>query len=307
MPQHTRIAALAGLALVGAALAACGDATSTSVSGDTAQDQLKVVAAFYPLQYTVERVGGDRVAVEGLTPAGVDPHDVELSPQQVVELSESDLVVYLKGFQPAVDEAVEQSGVRAIDIGADLEQPSGPLDGEDQGSGPMDPHIWLDPLKMVDMSQRVRGELSSVDPAHATDYTNRATALDGELRALDKEWQQRTKTCESRDLVVSHEAFRYLADRYDFRQVPITGISPEAEPDPSQIARITDFVRNNSVTTIYYETLVDPKVAKTVAAETGAATAVLDPIEGLEPGSNGDYQSISRTNLDTVVTGQRCT
>ena len=106
--------------------------------------------------------------------------------------------------------------------------------------------------------------------------------------------------------MVSHEAFGYLSKRYGFTQRGISGLSPDAEPSPAKIAEVADFVRANGVTTIYYESLVDPKVAQTVATETGAATAMLDPLEGLAQGSTDDYLTVMRKNLETVQKGQSC-
>ncbi|MEI2717361.1 MAG: metal ABC transporter substrate-binding protein [Candidatus Nanopelagicales bacterium] len=253
------------------------------------------MAAFYPLQFAAEQVGGDAVTVVGLTPAGAEPHDVELSPQQVAELGEADLILYIKGFQPAVDQAVEQVGAdRAVDVSAGI-----PLIGND-------PHIWLDPQNMVTIAGTVEGKLAQVAPGGAETFARNADDLDGQLTALDRQWAQQTAKCSSRDLVVSHEAFGYLAARYDFTQVGISGLSPEAEPSPGKVAEVTDFVRSNDVRTIYFETLVDPKVAETVAAETGARTAVLDPLEGLPAGSDQNYLTVMDDNLATVVKGQPC-
>jgi zinc transport system substrate-binding protein len=166
--------------------------------------------------------------------------------------------------------------------------------------------VWLDPTNMILIADTVAARLSQADPAGAEQYAANAATLTEKLTALDSEWKAGTTTCENRNLVVSHEAFGYLAQRYDFTQVGISGLSPDAEPSPAQVAEVADFVRTNGVRTIYYETLVDPKVAETVASETGAATAVLDPLEGLEEGSTEDYLSVMRTNLETVRKGQPC-
>ncbi len=282
-------AGIAGMAIGCLALTGC-----TTDSGDT-DGEVSVLAAFYPLQFAAERVGGDAVTVDSLTPPGAEPHDVELTPQQVAEVAEADLVVYIKGFQPAVDEAVAaQASDRAIDVSADV-----PLRDSD-------PHVWLDPTNMVVIADAIADRLATIDPEAAAGFRANAESLDADLQLLDGEWRDGTAECSSRDLVVSHEAFGYLADRYDLTQVGISGLSPESEPTPGQLAEITDFVRANDVRTIYYETLVDPKVAETVAAETGAQTAVLDPLEGLAEGSSDDYLSVMRTNLDTVKSGQPC-
>lgn len=267
-----------------------------------ADDTTTVMAAFYPLEYVAGEVGGSSVTVESLTPAGAEPHDVELSPQQIASIDDADLILYIKGFQPAIDEAVAQVAPdRAVDVSQGITLLTAP--GSESG---VDPHIWLDPDNMRVIAATVRDRLAAVNPADEASYTTAKDQLDGELEALDRRWAAGTKDCTNRDLVVSHEAFAYLADRYDFSQVGISGVSPDIEPSPAQAAQVADFVRANDVRTIYFETLVDPKVAQTVAAETGAATAVLDPLEGLPEGSDATYLSVMEDNLATVQSGQPC-
>jgi zinc transport system substrate-binding protein len=308
----------ASVLLGAAALTACSDA-----SADTADEAtLNVVTAFYPLQFAAEQVGGDRVSVESLTPPGAEAHDVELSPQQVADLQDADLVVYLKGFQPAVDEAVEglpadkvlevSEGLATLEgEGHEHSEEEGDKHSDEQGHSDekgegTDPHIWLDPTLMGQIAERVEAAFAEADADGAQGYATNLGELDTELTALDEAWETGVAECESRDLVVSHEAFAYLGARYDFEQVGLSGLSPEAEPSPARLAEVADFVRDNDVTTIYFETLVDPGVAETIADETGATTAPLDPLEGVQEGSDGDYLSIMRANLDEVVKGQRC-
>lgn len=312
--MRRRLMSIALLPCAALLLAACGTGSSTSSPDASPSGQgLPVVAAFYPLQFAAEQVGGDRVSVTSLTAAGAEPHDIELTPQQVAAVADAGLVVYLPGFQSSVDEAVAQSGgANALDAGAGIPTLAPPQSEVDEaraeGAQPpaYDPHVWLDPTNMTRIVDTVAARLSAADPAGAQQYAANAAALNEQLAALDRAWKAGTTTCENRDLVVSHEAFGYLAKRYDFTQVGISGLAPDAEPSPAKVAEVADFVRQNGVRTIYYETLVDPKVAETVAAETGAATAVLDPLEGLAEGSTDDYLSVMRTNLDTVRKGQPC-
>jgi zinc transport system substrate-binding protein len=174
-------------------------------------------------------------------------------------------------------------------------------------AGGKDPHVWLDPRRFATMAGNVAAELSRRDPAHAAAYAANAATLTGELTALDTAWRAGTKTCANRTLVVSHEAFGYLADAYGFEQVGITGIAPDSEPNPRQLSSIAGTVRDRGVRTVYSETLVDPRIAQTVADEAGAQVKVLDPVEGIPAGSDDDYLSIMRRNLDTVRAGQPCT
>jgi len=301
--------------VVGAlALTGCSSGTGTgSAPGGGSTGPLPVVTAFYPLQFVVERVGGDRVSVTSLTAPGVEPHDLELSPQQVAAVSDASLVVYLAGFQQAVDDAVAQESGDALDAGAGIDRLAATASQVDEAQADgataptSDPHVWLDPANLQHIVDAVEKKLAEIDPAGADTYRKNASELDAALTELDTAWKAGTTTCANRDLVVSHEAFGYLAKRYGFIQRGISGLSPDAEPSPAKIAEVADFVRANGVSTIYYESLVDPKVAQTVASETGATTAMLDPLEGLAKGSTDDYLTVMRKNLETVEKGQACT
>ncbi len=274
---------------------------------------LRIVAAFYPLQFLSERIGGDQVVVTNLVKPGAEPHDLELAPREAAELSSADLVVYLHGFQPAVDSAVEAvaqdrvydvAGVqplRAAPPGTEQGKPDQP-----RGNAGKDPHVWLDPTRLDGIAGQLADRLAARDSAHAADYRARAAALHTELTALDQEYAAGLAHCQRREIITSHAAFGYLADRYGLTQVPITGLSPESEPTSARLADLTAFARAHGVTTIFFETLVSPKVAETLAREVGAQAKVLDPIEGVEAGSGADYLSVMRLNLATLRTALGC-
>ncbi len=306
------------------ALVALGAATACSDDGTTGADpqRVDVAAAFYPLQFVAERVGGDAVRVTNLTKPGAEPHDLELTPSQVGEVNQAELVVYLKGFQPAVDEAIAQSGGdRAFDVAGVqplLAASAGGHDHEGEGAGQQehadeedtggrDPHLWLDPTRLAGVADQLAERLGKADPEHAADYTARAKALRVELEKLDADFAAGLKTCQRREIVVSHTAFGYLAERYQLEQVGITGLTPETEPSPQRLAEVAKEARERGATTIFFETLVSPKVAETIAREVGAKTAVLDPLEGLSADGGGqDYLSVMRTNLQTLRTALSC-
>ena len=286
--------ALGLVVAAGAALTAagCSDPSPAAGSSDVA-----VVAAFYPLQFVAERVGGDRVAVTNLAKPGVEPHDLELQPKQLASLVDADLVVHLAGFQPAVDEAIEaEAKKKALDVAT--VQPL--VDN--------DPHVWLDPTRLASIGDRVAERLGAVDKKNADAYRDRAANLRADLTALDAEFSDGLKTCARHDIVTSHAAFGYLAARYGLTQVPISGLSPDAEPTPQRVAEIAALARSRNVTTIFFETLVSPKIAETLATEVGARAEVLDPIEGLEPGAapGTDYLSVMRQNLAKLRAALGC-
>jgi zinc transport system substrate-binding protein len=297
-------------ALLVASALACGFALA-GCGGDSpaADGKLDVVVGFYPLQYAVEQVGGPHVSVRNLTRAGAEPHDLELTPREVGQVSRAGLVVYLKGFQPGVDDAVRsEGGDRGLDVStaARLEGSAPAEEGEASPGGP-DPHFWLDPTRLADVGDAIAGALAAADPANAADYDRGAATLRTGLEALDTELREGLAGCTNRQLVTSHQAFGYLARRYGLRQTGIAGISPEQEPDAAALAKVADLVRREKVRTVYSEALVSPKIAQTVAAETGARTAVLDPIEGLSSESAGrDYGAVMRADLATLREGQPC-
>jgi zinc transport system substrate-binding protein len=286
---------------------ACGDD-----GGSHDADVVEVVASFYPLQYVAERVGGNRVRVTNLTPVGAEPHDVELSAADVARMADADLVVYLAGFSPAVDEAVAEAGEDiALETGevAGLDLTYTPIeDGtrNDDEAG-TDPHYWLDPTKLIAVADAVAERLGDLRPDMSDLFVEAAENLEADLVALDLAYRDGLATCRSRELVTGHNAFGYLAARYGLTQVGITGLTPDEEPSPADLAEIARFVEANDVAVIYAETLVSTDVADTIAAETGASVAVLDPLEGLAEGGGGDYLAIMRTNLATLRQGQGCT
>lgn len=319
MLNRAALAAPAAAALAVALVAGCGTAKGPGSDGT----KVEVAAAFYALDYAAQRIGGADVEVTALTKPGVEPHDVELSARKVASVALADLVVHFRGFQPAVDEAVDsQARGRTLDV-TSAARPLAAAPHEHEGESPVehaehagetpeesaaDPHFWLDPQRYADVANAIGAELARVDPDHADGYRARAADFTAELDALDRELSAGLANCRSRELVTSHAAFGYLADAYDLHQEGITGLSPEAEPSPAALARIARFVEEEGVRTIYAETLVSRDVSDTLARESGARVAVLDPIEGLTDESAGDdYFEVMRANLSTLRAGQECT
>jgi len=325
------LAPIAGLAAA-AALTACG-----SGSDDPAADgEISVVTAFYPLAFATERVGGDHVSVTNLPPAGQEPHDLELAPSDIAAIEEADYVVYLKGFIPELDAAVEEYAadksldvLTAVDtIGYDStqvfeddhaadehadEHSEEPTEAESEAEDEheheelegTDLHVWLDPMRYGQIATAIGDGLAGLDDAAKADYTANAEALAADLTDLDAEFTDGLAARTSDAIVTSHAAFGYLADRYGLTQVAISGLSPDQEPDSQRMAEVAHYVEENGVTTIFFETLVAPDIADTLAAETGAQTAVLNPLEGLtqeQSDAGEDYFTVMRENLATLQT-----
>ncbi|MEV5610178.1 metal ABC transporter substrate-binding protein [Streptomyces sp. NPDC052225] len=298
------VAAVTALGL--AALTACG---SSAADGKNSDGKLDVVASFYPMQFLAERIGGDHVDVTNLTKPGQEPHDLEVSAQQRAQLEESDVAVYLKGLQPAVDEAISQSGIstkvdaaslteleeHGSEVGGHAEEHEGHDHGGEEGT---DPHIWLDPVKYAEVAEGVGKALEKADPDHAADYKKNTAALVKELDQLDTKFEDGLKNTDSKVFITTHAAFGYLAERYGLTEEAISGLDPESEPSASRVKDLQEMAKADGVTTVFYETLVSDKTAKTLATDAKLTTDVLDPIEGITEKSKGDdYIQVMESNL----------
>lgn len=290
-------------------VAACGGGTASA--GPATDGRLTIVTAFYPFQFIAEHVAGDHAVVTSLTQPGAEPHDLELTPRQVGSISDADLVVYEHSFQAAVDEAVQQSGnastldtatvVPLQDLGTEAEEGTGSRDRY------LDPHVWLDPVNVATIATAVATRLTALDPAHAADYRRNAAALKTELATLDHRYRSGLSSCRRNRFITQHAAFGYLARRYHLTQIAIGGLSPDTEPSPARIARVQQEARSAGVTTIFYETLVSPAVARSVAGDLGLRTDVLDPVEGITAASRGqDYLAVMQSNLTALETADGC-
>jgi zinc transport system substrate-binding protein len=272
-----------------AAVSGCGGSSD-------AAGRPTVVTSFYPLAWVAERVAAPGTHVVDLTPAGAEPHDLELTPRDLETLQDADLVLYLgHGFQPAVEKAVESRSGPSLDLLATQKLRPGGEDGTTS-----DPHVWLDPSRLGRIATAVGAALNREQSA-------RRVAAD--LRQLDRDLRNGLAHCRRREIVTSHAAFGYLAVRYGLEQISLTGLSPEAEPSPRDLERLVDEVRRSGATTVFTETLVSPRLAETISREAGAATAVLDPIEGLtkdEVDADEDYVSRMRWNLATLRKALGC-
>ena len=262
-------------------------ATASGCGGDREGTGADVVAAFYPIAFLAESVAPDAV-VRNLTPPGAEPHDLELSPRDVGELRSARRVLYLGGgFMPSLEDAVA-GRPNAVDLLAGVPR----IDD--------DPHVWLDPGLYARLAGRTAEALG--DPSAAD-------ALVARLHRLDGEFREGLSHCDRREIVTSHAAFGYLAAAYGLEQVALTGLSPEAEPSPRRLEELVERIRRERATTVFFETLVSPRLAETVAREAGARTAVLDPLEGLsdeEAARGADYFCVMRRNLRALRAALGC-
>jgi zinc transport system substrate-binding protein len=313
--MKNKLSVLAVAASLGLILTGC----SSSETEDSASSTIKVVAALYPLEFVANAIGGDLVEVVNVTPPGVEPHDLELTPSQIITLDDADLLLYISGFQPALEEAAEQSPpTTSLDIltvsGLNLLEATD--DGHDHGSGEdhaeeeksaggiNDPHVWLDPERLIVVANAVAAKLSEVDPDNAQTYASNAELFVEQLTELDGKFVAGLASCERDLIVTAHAAFAYLADAYGLTQEAIAGISPEAEPTPKRLNEIGKEAKADGTTTIFFEVLASPKVAQTLADDLNITAAVLDPLEGISEGQT--YFSTMESNLEALRKALSC-
>lgn len=313
--------ALTATALAASVLSACGSSEDAADDGGG----IEVVASFYPLEHAAARVGGEHVSVTNLTKPGAEAHDLELTPKDMLGVTRADLLVYLKDFQPAVDDAAAEAGDAAFDVSRDAHLDLGASEAGHEGESPeehaehaeegheghdhgaTDPHFWLDPMRYAAVAQAIGDRLAEIDPANSQTYQTNSQDLQSRLTELNGEFGDALGSCAHEDLVTSHAAFGYLADRYDLHQVGIAGLTPDMEPSAAGLRDLISHVREAGVSTVYAETLVDPALAETIAREADVEVRTLDPLEGLTDASAGtDYFEVMRSNLEVLTAGQEC-
>jgi zinc transport system substrate-binding protein len=291
-----RFALFTAAALLAApALAGC---SSTSTDG-----KLKAVVGFYPLEFLVQQIGGSHFDVENLTIPGVEPENMTLTVRQTADVVGADVVVYLKGFQAPVDDAVAQSDSQHIvDVG-----PAVDLVPFQENPSEMNPHFWLDPVRYSQAASAVEQGLAAADPAHAADYEANLAALQGRLADLNTQYKNGLENCQRNVVIVSHDAFAYMGSRYGFTSYAINGLSPDAEPSPAHIAQLHDLIQQYGITTAFAEPLTSSAMADSLAQDLGISVGVLDPIGGLESGNTADdYFTIMERNLSTLEQANGC-
>jgi zinc transport system substrate-binding protein len=288
--MRTRIILVAGLLLAGVGIALVLTRDDSGSGGDGSG--VRIVAGFYPLAFSAQQTGGPHVEVDNLTPPGVEPHDLEVSSNDVEALQSADLVLLMgKGFQPQLEQAAERGDARLIEL---LDTPGLRVHAND------DPHVWLDPVRYGRIVRRVAAALG--DEAASGPMVRR-------LESLARDYRRGLANCRRHDIVTSHEAFDYLGNRYGLHQIAVLGLSPEAEPSPADLSRVIHRVRASDATTVYGEELLSPRLTDTVARETGARTAILNPIEALTPRQQArgdDYFTLMHDNLAALRAGLGC-
>ncbi len=263
--------------------------------------RLRVVASFYPLAEFSRQIGGNLVEVQTVVPAGMEPHDYEPTPKEIGSMYDADIVVYHgSGIDAWADkirfdlEKNKVSVLRTMDFFPLYEK---------------DPHIWLDPVLIQKEVEILSDAFVKLDAQNASLYRKNTRAYIQKLKALDRDYASLLGACKKQKVIVSHDAFGYLSRRYNLDFLSITGLSPEQEPSLRRLADLTKMIRENKIRVVFFETLVTPKFAETLARETGTKTSVLNPLEGLtseEMAAGKNYLSVMRDNLHNLLSGYGC-
>lgn len=293
-------------------LTGCGTQPADTAAGD---GRLRVLTSFYPMYDFACKIGGDCIDVTNMVPSGTEPHDWEPSTNDLKNLEKADVFIYNGAdMEPWADDLLisRSDTLRVVEASENVELRT--TDGEhehahehedaDHHHGDFDPHVWLDPENAKIEMEAIRDALCAADPENSTVFQSNYEKYAAELDALDAEFREKLAPLPNRTIVVAHEAFGYLCDAYGLTQVGIEGLSPDSEPDPGRMAEVIDFVREHSISTIFFEELVSPKVAEAIASETGAQAKMLSPLEGLsdeQAAAGADYFSVMHDNLAALM------
>lgn len=291
--------------------------------GPAASDEKPlVIATFYPLYEFTRQVAGEHAEVVSLVPWGIEPHDWEPAPQDLVRLQRARVFVYNgAGLEPWADRLLpelKKRGTLAVRTTEGVALARGGEAGHGHahegakgkaGSAAVDPHVWVDPVRAQAQVEAIGNGLATADPGHAAAYTANAQAYKAKLAALHQAFATGLKQCARRDVVTTHAAFEYLTRRYGLHNYAIHGLAPEAEPSPGALAELVRMAKQKKVTHVFFETLVSTKLAETLAREIGAKTLVLNPIEGLNPeeqAAGKTYLSLMEENLKNLRIALDC-
>lgn len=293
-------------------LTGCGTQPADTAAGD---GRLRVLTSFYPMYDFACKIGGDCIDVTNMVPSGTEPHDWEPSTNDLKNLEKADVFIYNGAdMEPWADDLLvsRSDTLRVVEASENVElrttdgehEHAHEHEGADHHHGDFDPHVWLDPENAKIEMEAIRDALYAADPENATVFQSNYEKYAAELDALDAEFREKLAPLPNRTIVVAHEAFGYLCDAYGLTQVGIEGLSPDSEPDPGRMAEVIDFVREHSISTIFFEELVSPKVAEAIASETGAQAKMLSPLEGLsdeQAAAGADYFSVMHDNLAALM------
>jgi zinc transport system substrate-binding protein len=278
------------------------------------EPSLEVVASILPLADFTARIGGPHVSVTTLVRPGQNPHAFTLKPSQVAALHRARLLVLnglgLEFWADTVVASLDTSRVRVLRAGEGLAPEATPAPDEGDavheedghGHGPVDPHVWLDPVLAMEMVARIRDALAEAAPAHAAEFRERAARYLADLAALHRDYEQALRPLPQRTFIAFHAGYGHLAARYGLREVAILRGIGDAEPSPARIAEIIRTARLVRARAIFAEPQYPARAARLIAEEAGAGLAILD---GLGQREDITYLELMRENLRQLVAALR--
>jgi zinc transport system substrate-binding protein len=300
MKVRRQIVFFGSLAVVSLSLLSCG---SKTIPGNPAKEmeKISVYTSFYAMYDLTQKIGGDRIRLVNLVPAGTEPHEWEPSTGDIVHLEKADVLVYngasMEGWVSRVIATLKNKRLIAVEASRDIKLHDNPEKAENLK---YDPHVWLYPMNAIQEMKVIMNALSNADPANADYFRSNYHYYSGKFSELDREYRETLATVKNRSIIVSHQAFGYLCEAYGLNQIAIEGLSADSEPSTKKMAEIVQFARKRGVKYIFFEDLVSPKVAEAVAREIGAQTETLNPLEGLtekELSEGKEYLSVMKCNL----------
>lgn len=275
-------------------------------------NHLQATTTLYPLEYFTKRIGGERIQVENLVPAGVDLHEYEPSASDLTKLANADLFIYngadLEPWVEKMGTVMDPKKTKMIQATQSISLLSANSDHDHKQNHKehrhsINPHVWLDPTLAKKQAEQIKQGLIQVDPQHQSFYENNFRQLAAELDQLDREFQEVMKQKQVDTIVVQHDAFAYLTKRYGLNQITLTGLSTMDEPCPQKLKQVIDEIQKHQLKYVFFEPFGNPKLIKTVQQETGVQALALHSLEGRtkeEVASGEDYFSIMRRNKENL-------
>ncbi|MDY5153863.1 metal ABC transporter substrate-binding protein [Actinobaculum suis] len=292
------------------AASSSGPAADSDTVQTPATPKIRVTATSYPIAWVAEQIGGEYATVSMATPAGVDPLLYAYTPEELAQLGEaSDVLFYVAGFQPALDENLAQVSTPAVDLAPHVQlvhhRALAGNHGDESGEAgrQLDPYFWHDTERLTRLAGAVREALSNMDPAHATEYAQALDSLTGKLNELDAHYAAGLAQCATRTVVTYRPAYAYMTDRYHLQQVAVQAMDPAITPTAKDIRNVKLEINANHVGTVFTEGGNSEAIAQ-LAGETGTQVASLDSLS--TPPAEGDYLSGMEENLQSLRAGLGC-
>ena len=301
-------------AIIGCFIILSGCSNGKQVSDEKEKEdteKLQIITTFYPMYYFTKQITGNLANVEILIPNGVEPHDWEPTSKDMINMQESDVFIYnshyFETWTEKVLDSIDTSNLKVVEAskGIGLMDTNAEEDQHDhEGSeATKDPHVWLSPVLAQKEVDNIAKAIEKADPKNKEQYEKNADSLKAKLTDLDRLYKETIDKAPRKEFVTQHAAFGYLAKQYGLTQIPIAGLSPDVEPTLAKLAELTEMMKKKKINVVYFEELTSPKVAKTLANETGAKTEVLNPLEGLtkdEQEQGLDYIGVMEKNLEAL-------